>query len=101
MLMEVVGNKYLASQKFHDNHSLESIQLSYMSQGKNTISFQTEIINDYQPDGTTSYNSSRVITNDHNQSSPSSSTTELNIKAIHKANKMIVSQGALRYKRTI
>lgn len=101
--MEVVGNKYLESQKVNNykNHSLESIQLFYMSQGKNTISFQTELINDHKPDGTTSSNSNSVIHNDENQSSPSLSTTELNIKSINKANKIIVSQGVLRYKSII
>jgi hypothetical protein len=101
MLMEVVGNNYLACKKGKSNKIsiLESIQLSYMSQGKNTISFQTEIINDLagNPDGNT------ISNDDNNISSPSSSSsiTELNITAIHEAKKVIVSQGVLRYKRTI
>jgi len=80
MLMESIGNKHLhhRTNTAMSNLILESIQLTYISQGKGYISFQTEI------------NDSKIV-------ETKKSSIDLNIRAINDK-KMVVSQGFLRYK---
>lgn len=95
MLMELIGDKVVSNQTeneyltvissnrnsdSNDNkeytHCLESIHMTYMSQGKNNVTFQTEV--------------------DDRISSINSSSLDLNVKAFDSKGRTI-SEGVLRY----
>ena len=91
MLMESVGNKFMLrndsnsnynesnsdSQSYKCTHTLESIHVTYKTQGKNNVSFETEV---------------------NEPSYEKSSSIGLNIKVVN-AKGTVISEGALRYER--
>ena len=104
MLMETIGNKFMLK-NFHNQHDdnhchyfLESMQVTYMSLGKNEISFETKCSTGNDNDierATTKNNISNACANEKIGGVPMN--VDLAVKTLD-SQRRIVSNGSLRYR---